>query len=55
VDLEGVEDGFPAPGTGAEVAASLVADVAGAETQELEGGFVGGEMPPGLGDLGAGS
>jgi hypothetical protein len=51
VDLEGVEGVFPAPGAGAEIAASLVADVASAEAQELQGGFVGREVPAGLGDL----
>lgn len=37
VDLEGVECLGPAPGAGAEVAASLVADVPGGEAEQLEG------------------
>ena len=51
VDFEEVECPFPAPGAGAEITASFVADVAGGEAQQLQRGLVGREVAAGLGDL----
>lgn len=51
VDLECVECLFPAVGAGAGGAAAGGGEVSGDESEELEGGVVGGEVPAVPGDL----